>query len=571
VKTDHYSLKYLLDQRLATIPQHHWVGKLLGFDFSVEYRSGATNIVADALSRRDTDEGELHAISAPRFDFIERLRHAQATDPALVAIHDEVRAGTRGAPWAVVSDMVTFDGRLYIPPASPLLLEIVAAVHEDGHEGVQRTLHRLRRDFHFPHIRRVVQDFVKACATCQRYKSEHLHPAGLLQPLPVPSIVWADISIDFVEALPKVQGKTVILSVVDRSSKYAHFIPLAHPYTAESVAQAFFADIVRLHGIPQSIVSDRDPVFTSAFWRELMRLMGTKLLMSSAFHPQTDGQTEAANRVIIMYLRCFTGDRPRQWLRWLPWAEYIYNTAYQTSLHETPFRVVYGRDPPSIRSYEPGESRVAVVAQEMEAREAFLADVRYRLEQAQALHKKHYDRHHREVSYQVDDWVLLRLRQRAAASLPRTTSGKLKPRYVGPYRVIEVINPVAVRLQLPAGARIHDVFHVGVLKKFIGQPPASPPALPPTLYGAVAPAPTRVLRGRLARGVRQVLVQWHDEPEASATWEDFDSFRSQYPAFQLEDELIFDGGGDVMYGRTYRRRRDARRAAERAASASSSG
>ncbi|KAG8083441.1 hypothetical protein GUJ93_ZPchr0015g6879 [Zizania palustris] len=260
-------------------------------------------------------------------------------------------------------------------------------------------------------MRRLVQDFVRACATCQRYKSEHLHPVGLLLPLPVSSVVWADIDLDFVEALPRVHGKTVIRSVVDDFSKYCHFVPLAHSYTAEFVAQAFFTNIVRLHGIPQSIVLDRDPVFTSTFLRELMRLSGTKLLMSSAFHPQTDGQSEVANRVIVMYLRCFTGDQPRQWLRWLPWVEYIYNTVYQSSLHETPFRVVYGRDPPSVRFYEPGETRVAVVAQEMEAREAFLADVRYRLEQAQAVQKKHYDQHHRPVSYQVDDWVLLRLRQ----------------------------------------------------------------------------------------------------------------------------------------------------------------
>ncbi|KAF0889041.1 hypothetical protein E2562_021097 [Oryza meyeriana var. granulata] len=122
----------------------------------------------------------------------------------------------------------------------------------------------------------------QACATCQKYKSDHLRPAGLLQPLPIPSSVWADVGIDFIEALPRVQGKTVILSVVDRFSKYCHFLPLAHPYTAESVAQAFFGDIVRLHGVPQSIVSDRDPVFTSAFWTELMRLTGTKLFMSSA-------------------------------------------------------------------------------------------------------------------------------------------------------------------------------------------------------------------------------------------------------------------------------------------------
>jgi hypothetical protein len=243
------------------------------------------------------------AISAPRFDFIERLRHAQATDPALVAVHAEVRAGTHSAPWALVDDMVAFDGCLYIPSASLLLQEILAAVHNNGHEGIHRTLHRLRRDFHFPNMRRLVQDFMKACVTCQQYKTDHLRPAGLLQPLPVPSAVWADIGIDFIEALPKVQGKTVILSIVDRFSKYCHFIPLAHPYTAKAIAHAFFANIVPLHGVPQSIVSDRDPVFTSAFWQELMQLTGTKLYMSFAFHPQTDGQIEAANRVIVMYLR----------------------------------------------------------------------------------------------------------------------------------------------------------------------------------------------------------------------------------------------------------------------------
>jgi hypothetical protein len=120
---------------------------------------------------------------------------------------------------------------------------------------------------------------------------------------------------DFFEALLCVRGKSIILTVVDRFSKYCHFIPLTHPYSTESVAHAFFVDIVRLHGVPQSIVSDRDTVFTSNFWRELMCLSGTKLQMTTAFHPQFDRQSESANRVIIMYLRCLTGDRPREWLR----------------------------------------------------------------------------------------------------------------------------------------------------------------------------------------------------------------------------------------------------------------
>ncbi|KAF0902240.1 hypothetical protein E2562_014476 [Oryza meyeriana var. granulata] len=150
----------------------------------------------------------------------------------------------------------------------------------------------------WPQLRsaREVRGFL-ALAGYYRKFSEHLQPARLLLPLPIPTAVWTDIGLDFVEALPHVRGKSVILTVVDRFSKYCHFIPLAHPYTAESVAQAFFADIVRLHGVPQSMVSDRDPIFTSTFWRELMRLMGTRLHMTSVFHPQSDGRTEAANRI----------------------------------------------------------------------------------------------------------------------------------------------------------------------------------------------------------------------------------------------------------------------------------
>lgn len=151
--TDHFSLKFLLDQRLATIPQHHWVGKLPGFDFSVEYRAGSANIVADALSRRDTDcNSAIMALSAPHFDFVNQLRLANASDPALIALHEEIHANQRQAPWAILDGMVTYQGRLYIPPGAPLLHELLQAVHGDGHEGVQRTLHRLRCDVHSPNL-----------------------------------------------------------------------------------------------------------------------------------------------------------------------------------------------------------------------------------------------------------------------------------------------------------------------------------------------------------------------------------------------------------------------------------
>ena len=143
-------------------------------------------------------------------------------------------------------------------------------------------------------------------------------------------------------------GKSVILTVIDCFSKAAHFIALDHPYTAVSMARAFFTEVVRLHGIPASIISDRDPVFTSSFWCELFRLSGVKLQFTSAFHPQSDGQSEAANKIISMYLRCLIGDRPRNWLEWLPLAEFCYNSSYQQSLKTSPFHVVYGRPPPTI-------------------------------------------------------------------------------------------------------------------------------------------------------------------------------------------------------------------------------
>jgi hypothetical protein len=164
--------------------------------------------------------------------------------------------------------------------------------------------------------------------------------------------------------------------------------------------------------------------------------------------------------------------------------------------------VVYDRNPPTLCSYEPGETRVAALARDMEERSAFLADVHFRLEQAQQVHKRHYDRCHRQVSYQVGDWALLHLRQRTMSSLPQATTGKLKPRYIRPYHVEELINDVAVRLALPPQARNHDVFHVNVLKKFIGMPPPTPPALPVIQHGVVTLEPVRVEQTRLARGVR---------------------------------------------------------------------
>ncbi|WVZ76926.1 hypothetical protein U9M48_024844 [Paspalum notatum var. saurae] len=513
VHTDHWSLKFLLDQRLTMIPQHTW------------YRPGKQNVVADALSHRDVESSlAVHALTVPPFDIFSALWEELVTNPQAQDIR-----------WTDVDGLLLFKGRALVPDESVLWPQLLEAAHAIGHEGAEKSLHPFRASFYNSSAHHLIREFFRGCLVCQRNKTEHLHPAGLLQPLPVPSEVWSDIAMDFVEGFPKVGGKSVVLTVVDRFSKYGHFIPLGHPYSAASVARVFFDSIVRLHVFPCFIVSDRDPVFTSTFWAELLRLSGVKLLLSSAFHPQTDGQSEVTNRTIVMYLRCLAGDRPRSWLQWLPWAEYCFNTSYQSSLRTTPFQVVYGREPPNLLKYQLGTARVAAVDRQLQDRDLFLAEIHERLLLARDTMKLQSDKKQRDLSFQVGDWVWLRLHHRTATAITTAASSKLGPRFYGPYEVIERIGEVAYRLRLPVGAKIHDVFHVALLKAFNGTPPSSMVPLPPILHGRVLPQPHAVLRARLSRGVWEVLVQWLGRPASDATWEPLESFTSTYPEVQLAE------------------------------------
>ena len=220
-----------------------------------------------------------------------------------------------------------------------------------------------------------IKEFVEKCLVCQQNKTLTLSPAGLLQPLPIPDKIWDDVTIDFIEGLPKSEGYNSILVVVDRLSKHAHFSLLKHPFTAQTVAAIFVQDVVKLHGFPRSIISDRDKVFLSRFWTELFRLQGTSLRHCTAYHPQTDGQTEVVNRCVETYLRCFSYNKPRCWSTWISWAEYWYNTTFHSSTNTTPFQAVYGRDPPPLIRFGSDSTSVLAVDQLLQERDLILNEL----------------------------------------------------------------------------------------------------------------------------------------------------------------------------------------------------
>lgn len=339
-------------------------------------------------------------------------------------------------------------------------------------------------------MRKAVSQYVQRCITCKQQKNSQQSPAGLLQPLPVPTMVWEEISMDFIDGLPLSKGVNSILVVVDRMSKYAHFLGIKHPYTATTVAGVFMREIVRLHGFPASIISDRDKIFLSHFWTELFRLHGTDLRRSIAYHPQTDGQTEVVNKGLETYLRCFVGDNPKSWAQWLAWAEFSYNIAPHSSSKLSPFKIVYGRDPPHVLRIGRGQAIVDSVDEWLQERDAILDELHLTLLKSQNIMKQAADLKRRDLTFKIGDQVFVRLHPYRQQSLARRPFEKLAARFYGPFEVIQKVGRVAYKLDLPAHSKIHPVFHVSQLKRNIGAAPVSsnfPPQLTADLELKVEP------------------------------------------------------------------------------------
>ncbi|KAL0534210.1 hypothetical protein IC582_028498 [Cucumis melo] len=267
----------------------------------------------------------------------------------------------------------------------------------------------------------------------------------------------------------------------------------------------------------------------------MFRLAGTMLNKSTAYHPQSDGQTEVVNRGLETYLRCFCGERPKECVSWLPWAEHWYNTTFHRSLGVSPFQVLYGRKPPSLISYGEGTTTNSTLAEQLNERDTVLVALRDQLLLAQQQMKQYADKKRRHVEYDVGEWVFLKIRPYRQFSLRKKRNEKLSSKYFGPYEILEKVGTVAYKLDLPATTSIHPVFHVSQLKEFVGDQTEVQPTsqfVNENLEWQAQPEEALKYQKNSAGGW-EVLIRWKDLSEHEAPWECYNEIQQLYPTFHL--------------------------------------
>nr|MBC9704328.1 DDE-type integrase/transposase/recombinase [Enterococcus sp.] len=430
--------------------------------------------------------------------------------------------------------LLYFNNRLFVPGNHQIKLDILQQTHDSslaGNPGQAKTFALVSRHYFWPRMRAFINTYVQGCQTCQRDKSPRHKPVGLLKPLPIPSGPWRSISMDAIVKLPLSEGYDCIMVIVDRLTKMAHFLP----FTEEGFTSVHLAKmmrfIFRLHGIPEDIVSDRGPIFTSKFWGAFASGLDIKLNFSTAYHPQSDGQTERVNQVVEQYIRMYTNYNQDNWVDLLDKAEFTYNNSEHASTKMTPFFANFDYHP-----LDPSAPAQPIINPMAKSHLEQLADIREELvkniTKAQADYAKFYDRKVKshlnledEPLYAVGDKVWLNAKD-YPTSRP---SAKLDHKLLGPFTIIERISDLVYRLDLPPTMEVNNSFHISRLEPFKkghpGQVQQEPP--PVIVEGERQYVAERILDGGFedSSGQYVYLVHWEGYPDSEDTWEPYDEIK----------------------------------------------
>ncbi|POM67645.1 LOW QUALITY PROTEIN: Retrovirus Polyprotein [Phytophthora palmivora] len=422
--------------------------------------------------------------------------------------------------------------RLYIPDDEDLRNRVICENHGTvtaGHPGSYKTYVAVREKYYWPRMMKYIQRYCNTCEMCQRNKARQVKPPGLLQPLDVPRGRWIDISMDFVVSLPSSKdGYNAIMVIVDRLTKRAKFIATQTTDSAEDTANIFMKSYVKDHGLPKTIVSDRDSNFTSKFWQAVISAMGTQHNLSSAFRPQTDGQTERTNRFIGDYLRGVVNPAQSDWDEFIHMAEFAYNRRVHATIGMSPFEADLGYIPymPDDVVSDPEFKKLEKAAREFLLRqEAFLKVAQDRMSEAQERMKYYYDRNRLVQDFKTGDMVLLDGKNLDIRHKGYAQSKKLAPMFIGPFPVQKKISRDSYELGLSKNLKLHPVFHTSLLKPYRKDPKRRQKVNRQGSDGTEGQLVEAVINHRKYKGKPQYKIWWLGETKKDATWEPFENLK----------------------------------------------
>ncbi|GJT03705.1 reverse transcriptase domain-containing protein [Tanacetum coccineum] len=505
IYTDHKSLQYIFDQKELNMRQRRWIELLSDYECEIKYHPGKANVVADALSRKER-------LKPRRVRAMSITIHSGLKTKILEAQGEASKDLKAPAEWLRGLEThferrddggIYFFDRIWIPSVGGVRKLIMDEAHTSRysiHPGADKMYYDLRDLYWWPGMKRDIAEYVSRCLTCSKIKAEHQKPSGLLQQPEIPEWKWEKITMDLVTKLPRSSsGYDAIWVIVDRLTKSAHFLPIREDYKTEKLARIYINEIVARHGVPVSIISDRDGRFASHLWQALQKALGTKLHISTAYHPKTSGQSERTIQMLEDMLRACIMDFGGSWDTHLPLVEFSYNNSYHTSVKCAPFEALYGRKCRSpVIWTEVGESQFIgpEIVQEMTEK---IIQIKERLKTARSRQKSYADKRR-------------------------------------PFEIVECVGPVAYRLKLPQELScVHDTFYVSNLKKCLAEPDVQVPLeeieIDENLRFVEEPIEIveRDVKKLKRRRIPLVKVRWNSRQGAEYTWECEDQFQKKYP------------------------------------------
>ncbi|GJR07094.1 putative reverse transcriptase domain-containing protein [Tanacetum coccineum] len=520
IYTDHKSLQHIFSQKELNMRQRCWIELFSDYDCEIRYHPGKANVVADALSRKERVNPK--RVRAMNMILQSRIKDKILATSAQKEAVDEFAVLQKGLDEMIEqrSDgTLYYLDRIWVPLKGEVRTLIMDEAHKSKysvHPGADKMYYDLRDRYWWPGMKKDIAEYVSKCLTCLKVKAEHQRPSGLLQQPEIPVWKWEGIAMDFVTKLPRTSsGHDTIWVIVDRLTKSAHFLPMREDYKMERLARLYLNEIVARHGVPISIISDRDSRFTSRFWQSMQEALGTRLDMSTAYHPQTDGQSERTIQTLEDILRVCVLDFEGSWDVHLPLVEFSYNNSYHSSVRCAPFEALYGRKCRSLIMWaEVGEGQLIGPELVQETTEK-ISHIKDRLKAAHDRQKSYADKRRKPLEFSV---------------------GKLAPRFVGPFEIIEKVGPMAYRLDLPEELNgVHDTFHVSNLKKCLADPTLKVPLDEIRVDAKLnfVEEPMEILEREFKKLKRSriaiVKVRWNSKRGPEFTWEREDQMKLKYP------------------------------------------